>query len=82
MAYLTQYCPSACPKGITFVFFSLFWVCVSLTANRDLADRGLPAGDSKKAVVFVLFFVQSIVYINSLMDCNLGLVMELLYHKQ
>ena len=78
--------PTSRAPIITFVFFFFFFffvcwcvcVCASLTANGDLADRGLPAGVSKHAVVFV----HSIIYINPFMACYLGLVTERLYHKQ
>ena len=63
-------------KGTTFVFF--LCVCISWTANRDLADRDLLARGSKQAFVFL----NSIICINSRMDCYLSLITELLYHKQ
>ena len=40
-------------KRYHFCIFLCFWVCTSLAANRDLDDRGLPAGGSQNAVVFV-----------------------------
>ena len=36
-------------KGYHFFIFLCFGVCVSLIVNKDLVDRGLPAGGLKKA---------------------------------
>ena len=50
VVYLTQHCPSACPHPMSRLSkILLFFLCdcISLTANRDLANCGLLARGSK-----------------------------------
>ena len=79
--YLTQHCLSASTHPVSrlskiLLLFLFPFDCISLTANRVLANRGSLARGSKQA------FLNSIIYINSRMDCYLGLLPEALYHKQ